>query len=344
MLGLDAGALPVDFVPRVGEVELDEFDVAAGNHVDAALAALFQLEQDLVFDLQVPRIVEFAGLQHCARGRNGVAAPLHLDGVEERAVRLVIIRVERAADNIARCEVDELVGSGTHRLQVVRRVARLGTLVRLEQMLGDQHAVDADKRQRPERRGLGELHAHRILVDGGSLHILVRPDGHRRRRRVGRVFPVEHDVGGGEQLAVVPLHVSFQFPDDRLAVPGYATVLDSWNFSRETGNQVAVIVPAGERFVENARAILILGAGREVRIQQCRALPPQHLERAAAAALRAFVGRCGLRLRDARVHQQLPRDRRRNAESQQGADEFPARNFSLAYRFDQTPQFPFCHG
>ena len=87
MLGLDAGALAVDLVPGIGDRELDEFDVAALHDMGAALAAGLHALEHLVLDLQVPGVVVLAGLQHGARGRDGIAAAFHLDRVEEGAVR-----------------------------------------------------------------------------------------------------------------------------------------------------------------------------------------------------------------------------------------------------------------
>ncbi len=47
------------------------------------------------------------------------------------------------------------------------------------------------------------------------------------------------------------------------------------------GHEVAVGIEAGERLVEDARRVLVLGAGGEVRVQERRRLPPERLERAA---------------------------------------------------------------
>ena len=96
VLGLDAGALAVDLLPRIGVVELDVLDVAAGHDVGLALAALLHALEDLVLDLHVPGVVELAGLDDGAGGRDRVAAALHLDGVEVRAVGHVVGRVELA--------------------------------------------------------------------------------------------------------------------------------------------------------------------------------------------------------------------------------------------------------
>ena len=90
-----------------------------------ALAALLEAQQDLVLDLHVPGEVVLAGLQHRARRRDGVAAALHLDRVEVRPVRHVVVGIDLAADHVARLEVDEHVGAGADRLEVGRRLARL---------------------------------------------------------------------------------------------------------------------------------------------------------------------------------------------------------------------------
>ena len=79
MLGLDRGALAVDLGIGIGEVQRDEFGVAADRIDGLALAALFQAQQDVVFHLDVPAEIILAGLDHGARRRDGIAAALHLD-------------------------------------------------------------------------------------------------------------------------------------------------------------------------------------------------------------------------------------------------------------------------
>ena len=99
MLGLDRGALAVDLGIGIGEVQRDEFGVAADRIDGLALAALFQTQQDVVFHLDVPAEIILAGLDDGARGRNGIAAALHLDGVEVGAVRHMVVGIELAADD-----------------------------------------------------------------------------------------------------------------------------------------------------------------------------------------------------------------------------------------------------
>ncbi len=162
MLGLHARTLAVDLGPRIGRVELDVLDIAAVRHVGLALAALFQPQQDLVLDLQVPGVVVFAGLQHGACRRDRVAAALHLDGVEVRPVRHVVVRIEFAAHHVARLEVDEPVRAGADRLEVRRRVAGFCARVVGVEVFRNDHAAHADEGVGPERRRLVEQDAHRV--------------------------------------------------------------------------------------------------------------------------------------------------------------------------------------
>src|SRR5262245_2631447 len=102
MLGLCACALAIDLGPWIGAVELDVLDVAARGDFDAPTPAFLQTLKDLVLNLQVPRVVVLAGLQHGARGRDGVAAAFHLDRVEVGPVGQVVIRIELAPHEVAR--------------------------------------------------------------------------------------------------------------------------------------------------------------------------------------------------------------------------------------------------
>ena len=127
--------------------------------------------------------------------------------------------------------------------------------------------------------GLSNLMRDRVVVDLLDHDVLVVGDRDRCRRRILRVLPVEDDVVGGEGLAVVPGDALLELPGDRLAVGGEGAVLAAGDRRRQDGLEIAVGIPAGQRLVEQARAVLILGADREVRIEQGRALPPQHLQR-----------------------------------------------------------------
>ena len=233
MLGLDAGALAVHFLVRVGVVELDMLDIGAGGQVDLALARSFQLLEDLILDLQVPGIVVFAGLQHRPRGRYRIAAALHLHGVEERLVGDVVVRIDLAGHQVARVERLELERPCAHRFQVGRSVARLAAAVLPEQVLGNDHAVEADEGIRPERCRLGEDHLDGMVVDLLDLDVDIAAGGDRGGRGILAVFPVEHEIVGRERLAVVELHSLLDLPGHRGAIGRQAAVLNG----RDLGGQ-----------------------------------------------------------------------------------------------------------
>ena len=215
MLGLDRGAFAVDLGIGIGEVQRDEFGVAAGRIDGLALAALFQPQQDVVLDLDVPAEIIFAGLDDRARGRHRVAAALHLQRVEVRAVRHVVVGKELAADHVARLELDEFIGTGADRGEVVRRLAGFGAFIFREQMFRDDAAGGADKGVGPERRRLLEDDADGEVVDLLDGDVAVNADGDGGGGRVAGVFPVEHHVIGGEGFAVVPFDAGLQLPGHR---------------------------------------------------------------------------------------------------------------------------------
>ena len=70
-----------------------------------------------------------------------------------------------------------------------------------------------------------------------------------------------------------------------------AAVVHARDLGGEHREQVAVRVVGGQRLVEDARGVLVLGPGGEVRIEQRRGLPPEHLQRPTPAALGGREGR-----------------------------------------------------
>ncbi len=343
MFALDAAPFAVDLGERIGRVELDELYVTAWHDVHFALAARFHALEHFVLNLQVPRVVVLARLQYGTRGRGRVAAAFHLDGIEERAVRHVVIHVDFAAHDVARLEVNEFVRPGTDRLEIGRRLARFGAAISRKQVLRNDHAFRRNEGRRPERRRFGERHLDGVRVNLVDLDVLVDARCHCSRRRILRKFPGEHAIVSRERLAVVPRHVLFQFPGHRLAIGAQPAIGAAWNLGGQNRHQIAIVVPHGEWFVEDARAFLVLGALREVRLQQGRPLPPQHLECTTAAPLGRLVRGGGLRLRNARVHEHHRRHRRGQAERDHLHDEASSRQFAGADVFDQILNFAFLH-
>jgi len=194
-----------------------------------------------------------------------------------------------------------------------------------------------------KRRGLRKPDAHREGVDLLDGHVLVAADGHGRRRWIGGIFPVEHHVVGGERLPIMPLHVRLELPGCRRAIPGKPAVLEVRNLCGQDGHQISVDVPRRKRLVEDARPVLVLRAHGEVRIEQGRALPPQHLEGASTAALGRFVFELGLSNRDAGMRQYLVRERGREPQLNHFSHETAPGHFSGLHQRDEAPQMPFTH-
>ena len=145
----------------------------------------------------------------------------------------VIVGIDFALDDVTGLEIDKAVGAGADRLQVGRRIARFGARIISKQVLGDHHAACADKRIRPERRRLGKVDDHRVVVNLLDLDVLVAANGRGSRCGIGSVLPVEHDVVGSKRLTVVPLDAPLQLPGHRHAVGSEAAVLAAWIWQRD---------------------------------------------------------------------------------------------------------------
>ena len=255
----------------------------------------------------------------------------------------VVVGVDDAGDQVARLEVLELVGPGADRLEVGRRLARLGADIVGEQVLGHDAAGGSDEGVGPERRRLLEFHDDAVLIDLLDRDVPVGPAGERGRRRIAGVFPGEDDVVGGQGLAVVPPHTLLQLPGHRLAVGGERAVLAARDRLRQHGLEVAVAIPARKRLIEQTRAVLVLGADGEVRIEQGRALPPQHLQEPATAALGRLVGRSRLRHGHARQGEKLGRHRRRQPHDRHTLHEGTPGHPARLHLVQKTTQVAFVH-
>ena len=211
-------------------------------------------------------------------------------------------------------------------------------------MLGQDRALAAHHRLGPERRGLGVDNAHGVRVDLLDLDVLVSRHRHGGGGRVAAVLPGEDHVVRGERLAVVPSHAALELPCHAGAVGRDAAVLARRNFGGQRRNQVAFTVPSGEWFVEDARRVLFLGTAGEVRVQVHRSLPPDQLERSAAAAFGGFVGNRRRSLRHAFVHQQHRGHRRGEAHAHHALDEASSRDLALAHVLNQVANLTLFHG
>ena len=158
-----------------------------------------------------------------------------------------------------------------------------------------------DERRIRERHRHVEFDPHRVVVD--CLH---RADALERRRgraaaaRVQAVGRGERDVVRGERRAVGPHHVVAQRPGDRPEIPRHAAVVQGRDLGGQPGDHVAVFVVARQRLQDQRRRVDILGAARQVGIEDRRRLPVQHVQLTVGAAL----GRGCHRQRDHRQRRQ----------------------------------------
>ena len=132
-------------------------------------------------DLEVPTVVDVAGLEDRSGGRCGVAATLECDGLEERLVRVAEVLVQVIKDGVAGLEGVHFVRPGTDRLEIRGAVLRLrAEAVRVLRLLQDR-AVEADAPLEVEglRRRVGHHDGVRVLR-GDTLHAVANVEGRRR--------------------------------------------------------------------------------------------------------------------------------------------------------------------
>ena len=200
------------------------------------------------------------------------------------------------------------------------------------------------ERRRPERRRRLEADLHRVAIElVDPRDVPIRTDGDGGGPRVHHVLPGEHHVVGGEGLAVVPHDVLLQLPGHRHPVLRDLAVLETRRLGREDRNDVAVGIVRGERLVEDAAGVLVLGAVGEVRVQQGGRLPPERLDEPAAATLGGIGRPLGLGLRDAGRRQHLGGQRGRQAEPDHHPNEATAAQGSRLHLIDQRPQLTLFH-
>ena len=128
--GVLLGALAVDFLVGIGEVEIDRLDGGVHLLVDLALLpGVIELLDDLGFGLHVPGVVVLPGLDDGAAGGDGIATTLEGDLGEEGLGRLAIVVIRGERRKVVRREGVDLERSGADRLDQEGVVLGLGIVV-----------------------------------------------------------------------------------------------------------------------------------------------------------------------------------------------------------------------
>src|SRR5712691_8519836 len=126
----------------------------------------------------------------------------------------MVVRVDGIEPDIPWLEIDDLVRSGAHRLEVIRGMARLLPGVLGKEVPG-QNDTPTTEGVIPERGGFLEHD-----LDGMVIELIDAPDvfiaatGNSSGGRVGDVLPGEDHIGGGAGLAIVPGDPLFEAPGD----------------------------------------------------------------------------------------------------------------------------------
>jgi hypothetical protein len=103
-------------------------------------------------------------------------------------------------------------------------------------MFGDDQAEGSDKRFGPEWGRLAEVHTNHIVIDLLDPDVLVAADRDSRRLWIPGILPVEDDIVGREERAVMPFDTPLQLPNNRKSVLCKTIILLAWNFGCEDGN------------------------------------------------------------------------------------------------------------
>ncbi len=301
----DGGTLTLGQVGRgVGKVHLDPLDQRAEGGDRLSLARLGHLGDHVGGELQVPGIVELAGLEHCAPGRGRVAAALEGDLGEGGLCRVAVVRVGREGDHVVRLELVDHERAGADRIEVRLGAFRgLGAHAVLELLGLDDRRLVAHERAVGVRRGLVEGDLDGQVVDHlDRLHAVELGALGAAALRVHAVVGGELDVLGGERRAVRPFQVRLDLPGDRGEVLADAAVLDGGDLLDQPRHRVAVLVVAAKRLDHQARGLDVLGAAREVGVHDRRRLPVDDADLAVRSAL-GHGGGGDQRQRGGRAHQ-----------------------------------------
>ena len=269
------GALLAEPGGRVREVHDDALDQRAERGDDDALARLFHVREHVGGELQVPGVVELAGLKDRTRRRRSVAAALEGHPREGGPGRVAVVAVGDEGDDVVRAELGDGERPRAHGLEVgVGAARRLGP-----QAVGELRRLD-DRRLRADERSVGkgfrdaEGHAHRSRIESlHALHVVVFLALRTPPLGMRAVFPGEDDVLGRHRRCVRPFEAALELPGDGAQILRYAAVFQRGDTLCEPGRHVPVLVVAREGLQDQRCGLYLLGAAREIGVHGRGRLP-----------------------------------------------------------------------
>ena len=259
----------------VGLVDHDPLDRGTKGRHGLALAALDHLGDHVWGELEIPCIVEFAGFQNRAARVFGGTAALERDGGKGRFGRITIHIVGLHRDHVVGTEFGYDKGTGADRAKVL-----VGALRRL-----GAHAVG--KLRRLNNRGFaadkGGVGVGGWFVEGDHNGQIVRRfdgfdtfifcDLRTAAFGVCAVFVGEFHIGRGEWRAIGPFDAGCDFPCDLGQVFGNAAIGNGRDLVHEPWHQRAGFIETRQRLDDHRRTFHVLGAAREIGVQDRRGLP-----------------------------------------------------------------------
>ena len=126
----------------------------------------------------------------------------------------MVVRVDGIEPDIPWLEIDDLVRSGAHRLEVIRGMARLLPGVLGKEVPG-QNDTPTTEGVIPERGGFLEHDLDGMIIElVDALDVFIAATGDGSGGGVGDILPGEDHIVGGAGRAIVPGDPLLQAPGD----------------------------------------------------------------------------------------------------------------------------------
>src|SRR5262252_9713524 len=131
----------------------------------------------------------------------------------------------------------------------------------------------------PKGRGFFENNFDRVLIKlVNMIDVSVAARGRGSCSRICREFPGEDDIIGGKGLAIMPHHVLFEPPGDRLAIRRQPAIIQTRNVCGQDRDKVGVWVKRCQWLIDNARGVKVLAARGQMGIENGWSLPPEQAQ------------------------------------------------------------------
>src|SRR5262249_53295571 len=236
---LEAAAFAIHLGPGIGKVDLNVLNTRTRRDQHFPFPTAFQSSEHLVLYLHIPGKVEFASLEDSPRCRRGIATALQLYRVKEGPVGHVVLCIHLVQHHVTGLEFPNLVWSCPHRLEVVWCIACLLPLVRRKQMLWQDMSTVAKERIIPKGRGFFKDDFDCVLIKlVDMIDVSVTACGRGSSGRICRKFPGKDDIIGRKGFAIMPHHVLFEPPGDRLAILRQPAIVQTRNICGQDRDKV----------------------------------------------------------------------------------------------------------